>query len=409
MQNKNITVGWYVPKLIDGSGGHRTIFAMANTLQSRNLKTIIFLENSLKNPSKEVFSKFGFTFNEVYSSWRDDIKVDIAIATIWYSAPFVTHLNCNHKFYFVQDYEAYFHNLSDAYLMAENTYKLDLKIITMGKWLSHKLCGISKTPCIPIEFGVDKSIYFNSKKDESLKPSICFINQPDKPRRCSRLGIEALGIFKHNNPEVDIYLYGSPPPLSKDVWFEHKNLGLINIRECAKLYNHATLGLCISSTNPSRIPFEMMATGLPTVDIYRENNLFDYPDDTITLADQTPESIAEALQTLISSPELRKTRSQKSEIFMTRKTQNSESKQFADAVINEFNGKTVKTQKIARTYFLPPIKGKLHISSHRGYQKKDSKKIINSLYSFFIRLLPNTISKFIDRYIRLAWRWYRRN
>ncbi len=409
MQDKNITVGWYVPKLIDGSGGLRTVFAMADALQNC-IKTVIFLEDSLKNPSKEIFSKYGFTFDEVYSSWRDNIKIDIAIATIWYSAPFVAHLNCKHKFYFVQDYESYFYNVSDAYLMAENTYKLDLKIITMGKWLSHKLYGTSKTPCIPVEFGVDKSIYFNSKEDSTNKPrpSVCFINQPDKPRRCSRLGIEALGILKHNNPEVDIYLYGSHPSLSKHVWFKHKNLGLIDVHECAKLYNQTTLGLCISSTNPSRIPFEMMSTGLPTVDIYRENNLFDYPDDTITLAHQTPESIAEALQTLIHSQELREIRSRKSEMFMAKKTQNSEGKQFADAVMNELNGKTIETQKVARTYFQPPIKAKVSTPLYGGtYQKQGSLKTIKSLYSFFIRLLPNAISQPIDRYMRLAWTWYR--
>ena len=83
------------------------------------------------------------------------------------------------------------------------------------------------------------------------------------------LGIEALGIVKFLRPDVKIYLYGSN--IKGNVWFEHENLGIIPLEKCNALYNKCEVGLCISSSNPSRIPFEMMAAGLPVVDLIHGN------------------------------------------------------------------------------------------------------------------------------------------
>ena len=60
----------------------------------------------------------------------------------------------------------------------------------------------------------------------------------------------------------------------------------------------------MSASNPSRIPFEMMASGLPVVELYRENNLYDFPNDGCLLADSTPEAIANALLTILDDKKL---------------------------------------------------------------------------------------------------------
>ena len=47
-----------------------------------------------------------------------------------------------------------------------------------------------------------------------------------------------------------------------------KSLGKItDLTELAELYSRAKLGIAFSSTNPSLIPFEMLACGLPLIDI----------------------------------------------------------------------------------------------------------------------------------------------
>ncbi|WP_373417079.1 rhamnosyltransferase WsaF family glycosyltransferase, partial [Vibrio parahaemolyticus] len=57
-----------------------------------------------------------------------------------------------------------------------------------------------------------------------------------------------------------------------------------DLNELRKLYNKCKVGLCISMTNPSRIPYEMMASGCVPVDIYRYNNLLDFKSGTSLLA-----------------------------------------------------------------------------------------------------------------------------
>ena len=47
---------------------------------------------------------------------------------------------------------------------------------------------------------------------------------------------------------------------------------------------------------------KMMAAGLPVVELYRENNLYDLPDEGVLLAEPTPESIASAIIYLIDNP-----------------------------------------------------------------------------------------------------------
>jgi hypothetical protein len=86
-------------------------------------------------------------------------------------------------------------------------------------------------------------------------------------------------------PDVKIYLYGSS--INDSLWFEHENLGLLDLASCNELYNKCSVGLCISSSNPSRIPFEMMNAGLPVVEVWRVNNLYDFNEEAMLLCKQT--------------------------------------------------------------------------------------------------------------------------
>ena len=179
------------------------------------------------------------------------------------------------------------------------------------------------------DFCADQKVYkkLNNVEKEN---AICFIYQPDKPRRCSMVGIEALGIVKFLRPDIKIYLYGST--IKGNVWFEHENLGIIPIEKCNELYNKCSVGLCISSSNPSRIPFEMMAAGLPVVDLFMENNLYDMPEVGVSLAHYTPESIAKALIDILDDKDKAKQMSEYGQEYMKDKDLVHGYKQFYEAV-----------------------------------------------------------------------------
>jgi O-antigen biosynthesis protein len=299
------TIAWLVPSLLEGSGGHRTILQHADTLQRHGHRCVLYLENpeqySAASLRRDIQRMFGYEFEEVHSGWSHIEPADMVFATIWYSARVVRDLafRCV-KAYFVQDFEAQFNPMGDGYLMAENSYRYGLNPISIGRWLPALLDRQFGVKANHFDFCADLGVY-RPLSNAVREKAICFIHQPDKPRRCAELGIEALGIVKHFMPETKIVLYGSK--LAGKAWFDHQNLGLIGLDECAELYNRCAAGLCISSTNPSRIPFEMMASGLPVVEVYRDNTLYDFPDQAMLLCEPTPESLAGGMMDLLRSPE----------------------------------------------------------------------------------------------------------
>ena len=94
-------------------------------------------------------------------------------------------------------------------------------------------------------------------------------------------------------------LFGSeeldPPP-----WFPHTNLGILNDYELAALYSGCDAGLVLSLTNPSLVPFEMMACRCPVVEMRSEQSEELLTDgETALLADPLPEKLAQAILQLV--------------------------------------------------------------------------------------------------------------
>ena len=259
---------WVLPSLIEGSGGHRTILQNVQYLIRKGYECDVYVEDKgevknseeLRRQAETLFGKHDCRFILGYDIQGE---YDIIFATAWFTAKVVRDCNSSAvKAYFIQDFEALFNPMGDGYILACNSYGYGLKPVTIGRWLSHKMQTEYRTPSRYFDFCADRRIY-RPLPEAKKEHAICFVYQPDKPRRCSVLGIEALGIVKFLRPDVKIYLYGSN--IKGNVWFEHENLGIIPLEKCNALYNKCEVGLCISSSNPSRIPFEMMAAGLPVI------------------------------------------------------------------------------------------------------------------------------------------------
>ena len=116
--------------------------------------------------------------------------------------------------------------------------------------MTHKISTEYHSPITSFPFCADLNVYKKLPNVEKEK-AVCFIYQPEKARRCSKLGMQALLLVKHLRPDVKIYIYGSDVPAEFD--FEVENLHIIPIDQCNELYNKCQVGLCISASNPSRI------------------------------------------------------------------------------------------------------------------------------------------------------------
>lgn len=326
---------WVLPSLIEGSGGHRTILQNVQYLIRKGYECDVYVEDKgevknseeLRRQAETLFGKHDCRFILGYDIQGE---YDIIFATAWFTAKVVRDCNSKAvKAYFIQDFEALFNPMGDGYILACNSYGYGLKPVTIGRWLSHKMQTEYRTPSRYFDFCADRRIY-RPLPEAKKEHAICFVYQPDKPRRCSVLGIEALGIVKFLRPDVKIYLYGSN--IKGNVWFEHENLGIIPLDQCNALYNKCEVGLCISSSNPSRIPFEMMAAGLPVVDLYMENNFYDMPNEGVRLAHTTPESIAQALIEILDHKETAAEMSEAGKRYMADKDLEHGFEQFYAAV-----------------------------------------------------------------------------
>lgn len=386
---------WILPMFLEGSGGHRTMFQNIQVLADNGYSNDVYVENKgqVENDEelrKQVERYFGkYDCNLILGFDRIQGDYDIAFATAWFTAKIVRDMPEHiKKVYFIQDFEALFNPMGDGYLMALNSYCYGLHPISIGHWLAYKMETEYSNPAQCFDFCADHKIYRNLNTER--ENAICFVYQPDKPRRCNIIGIEALGIVKYLRPDVKIYLYGSKE--KGNVWFEHENLGIISLEKCNELYNKCRVGLCISSSNPSRVPFEMMAAGLPVVELYMENNLFDMPDNCVLLAHHTPESLAEAIIRLLDDKSLRDKMSANGIEYMKDKTLEKGYDQFLYAVNNIVEDKNVEMHMFERIYNKPPILA--DVIMNQIVHKEDMVNVTASKQYRFIQKLKKI--KFLD-------------
>ncbi|MCA0045096.1 rhamnosyltransferase WsaF family glycosyltransferase [Celeribacter litoreus] len=292
----------YAPHPIWGSGGHRTIYNLAKALTHAGHNVHVLSEGRGEQYGylEQELAGTGIT---THDTWQTPISPDVAIATIMHSASTVAALYGDdvQKFYLVQDNEAEFNMLSDGFVRGENSFAQGLQHLCVGHWLPHLIQTRFGSPAIGAGLGVDTTIY-RPFDDIEKRKRIAVLYQPDKPRRMPELALEALRRVKLIHPDLEIVTYGSAP--RPDLPFEFEHLGLVDdLAHLNGLYNSSPIGLCISLTNPSRIPFEMMAAGCIPVDVYRYNNLFDYSDGSALLAYQSPASLAAAFDHLLRNPD----------------------------------------------------------------------------------------------------------
>ena len=304
--NAKKRIAWIIPHPGKGSGGHRTIIQNVNALIRAGYECDIYVEEDGVSTNEMVKKKINDYYEKcdagVYVGIQMRKDYDIVFATGWQIVEFVRRVPAKQKAYFIQDFEPWFFPMGDQYIITENSYRYGFKPVTIGKWLAHKMLSEYDNPVEYFDFGADLNVY---KKLDNIKKenAICFVYQPEKSRRCNYIALKALRIVKTLRPDIQIYLYGSSMPATFE--FECKNLNIIPIKECNELYNKCKVGVCMSASNPSRIPFEMMAAGLPVVELYKENNIYDMPDGGVLLARTTPEAIASAIIYLVDHPEER--------------------------------------------------------------------------------------------------------
>ncbi|HMJ03846.1 MAG TPA: glycosyltransferase, partial [Conexibacter sp.] len=136
---------------------------------------------------------------------------------------------------------------------------------------------------------------------------VLFYARASTERRAVPLGLLALAELHRRRPDVEIALFGRDVPARTP--FPHRHLGRLDRPALADAYARAAAGMVLSMTNPSLVPFEMLACGLPCVDVERPSTRAELaPSGAVELTAFEPLALADALERLLADAELRERR-----------------------------------------------------------------------------------------------------
>jgi glycosyltransferase involved in cell wall biosynthesis len=305
-------LAWLIPPFRRGSGGHMTIFTLIRELEGMGHSCSIWIHDPgglmprrAALAAREIVEHFVPIRAGVFRGFEDWQGADVALATGWQTAYPLSRLpSCALKAYLVQDYEPDFYPASSERLWAEATYRMGLPCLAASPWLRDLMRERYQGRAQAFELGVDFDTY--KRLDLEREPeTIVFYARPATPRRATELGLLALAELVERRPQARVVLFGdvTAPPAP----FDYEFRGVMDASSLAELYNRATIGLVISLTNYSRMPKEMMACGLPVVDVDHPSveSVFGRSGDLIELAEPEPVALADRISSMLDQPQRR--------------------------------------------------------------------------------------------------------
>ncbi|WP_374447036.1 glycosyltransferase [Stella sp.] len=326
-------IAWLVNRPIPGSGGQATVFARARATARAGHRCTFHLPGWLAEHAEAmrgaVVEWHGIAAGDVFVGYEGAAGADLVMATDWGGLPAAGALRAARLAQFVQDHEASFRAVGDDTLRLEASPIVGATAICLGNWLRGTFAERYGRAAFGIAFGADAAIY-HPDDTVAREDRVACIVQPEKARRCPGTAVAALEIVRERRPQTAISIYGNETPVTGPL--ADYALGRLAPTELARLYRRARVGLCLSATNPSRIPFEMMACGLPVVELYRANTLLDLPEAGAVLALQTPHSLAEALIWLLDRPDAAARLGAAAARYMEDRTAEREDREFVAAI-----------------------------------------------------------------------------
>ena len=151
-------------------------------------------------------------------------------------------------------------------------------------------------------YGTDTETYTFGPFDEREPGLVVLYARRETPRRAVELALAALKIAVERRPETRVVLFGSGT--RSDVPFPCEDVGVLRPRDLARLYRSANVGVALSMTNLSLVSLEMLASGLPLVELDGENvrSVLGESRELAVLADPYLDAVADAVLELLDDP-----------------------------------------------------------------------------------------------------------
>jgi glycosyltransferase involved in cell wall biosynthesis len=317
-ERERLRIAMVIPSFRRGSGGHGTLMQILTRLEARGHVCSVWLHDFTGQHLAEWPAVVRADINEffvpmqgpVYKDFAEWQGADVVIATGWQTVhPTLMLDQCRSRVYLVNDHEPDFYPASTERSLAEDTYRHDLHCIAASPWLRDLLIDRYDTTADAFQLGVDHAIYTPMQAVPRERDTVVYYARHATPRRAVPIGLMALSELHRRRPDTRIVLFGDPGVLESPFPYEHH--GVLSPQQLARLYNEATVGLCLSLTNFSLMPKEMLACGLPCVELagVSAESIFG-SSGALELAQLEPNAIADAMERLLEDEALWQQRSQ---------------------------------------------------------------------------------------------------
>ena len=306
MAERPLHVATVIPPFGPGSGGHGTIFKLLAQLERRGHTCSVWVHDprglqpgGAPSVRRRIVEGFVPLAAPVHLGFDDWSGADVVMATSWDTVfPSVLLPGCRARAYLIQDHEPDFLPTSAESSWCAGTYGLGLYGISAGRWL-HDLV------------------------DEPLRPAGHLVPPGRGPLRLPtpsrgaparhRRVLRARGHRPAGGAARSPRAGGAEAPPARTcascssarripypLSFEHEYLGVVGPAVLARHYSAATAGLCLSLTNWSLVPQEMLACGLPCVDLAGGSTETEAGDSgAMCFAEPDPSALASALEGLL--------------------------------------------------------------------------------------------------------------
>lgn len=326
-ERERLRLAMVIPPFSRGSGGHNTLFQIFSRLERRGHACSVWLADYqgyardvwpavLRHDINEFFAPFQGPVYKGFSDWQG---ADVVFATGWQTVHGTLQLDqCRARAYVVNDHEPEFYAASAEQALAADTYRHGMHCIAASPWLRDLLIERYGTSAEAFQLGVDHDTY--QPRPVTRQPdTVIYYARYSTPRRAVPIGLMALAELKRRRPDVRIVLFGTGEVLHASFPYEH--VDVLSPEQLSWLYSEATVGLCLSLTNFSLMPKEMLACGLPCVELagISAESIFG-ADGPLELAPLDPNRIADAMERLLVDKEHWQQRSERGIEFVASHT-----------------------------------------------------------------------------------------
>lgn len=304
-----LRLAWVVPPWSIGSGGHTTIFRLIRQLELRGHRNAIFLFESpygrrgrrAAELREEIRTHFVPGLQaEVFVGLEDFDSADVAVATGWTTAYPVRDLpRCREKAYLVQDHESEFFATSTEAIWAEATYHMGYRCIAYTPWMADILTSRYGAEARSFECGTDLDTFDFADDSQREEEVIAVYARRETERRAVDLAMAGLAVLAERRPTIRPVLFGSRQYV--ELPFSAEDLGVVAPARLSQLYREAQVGVVFSLTTHSLVAQEMMASGLPVVELEGNNvgSALGASGDLVELAARRPDAIADSVEKLL--------------------------------------------------------------------------------------------------------------